>query len=1153
MIKLLRASAGSGKTFRLAKEFIVLLLTVPVAQGSPRRRLRAVPELTEPLRHILAITFTNKATNEMKQRIVEKLAALADPAEKSPDYLKDLMAIAGAGEEQVRQAAGVALRVMLNNYSDFQISTIDSFFQSVLRTFTYEANISDSYSVELDSDYVAKVGVDSTLTNLDSHADAEALYWLRRLMEEHLDAGKTGWNVFQKSTSSSSVYGTISSFTKKLESEQYKRHKHEIENYWRDTPSFREVYEGIERTIESALLPAWDNLREAASRAMAAFDAKMCDARLYPGRIDKILAMTPSGPLPFACAKELDKAADMRSSGEMPWFLKATARPKKGAPSAEAEALNAALSGFYLALLEYSEAYAASGAREWNIYRQTLVYFSLMQKAREASADYLLENNVIELAETNTLLAKVIGDDETPFIYERLGTRIDNYLIDEFQDTSRMQWENLVPLLRESESRASDNLIIGDAKQSIYRFRNADPSLITTEVGNEFDVRDAAESLADNTNWRSRPGIVRFNNSFFYTLARRVDALRMEKEYSVARRRTLVADLYSNIVQPHRPLSPDEDPQEGYIEMRFPPLPDEAEGETPASHYDELPLLIADMMERGYQQGEIAVLGETKKQLSAVIDAILRYNETRPEGARPINFVSEESLRIGDSEGVRRVLSALRMIARGREISEDAEAAREREDDRPLRRFDIQDIACAFNFLSLNDGAPDTPEESARRLEEFLRNPDTASGVDDFIRTIHSAALPSLVEAIIANYARPGEADGQAPYLAAFQDVVLDYCTSNPADPASFLSWWDRKGSELTISSPEGADAVGIMTIHKSKGLQFRCVIIPDAGITLVPSSLDEWMWVRPSDASPAFAALPPYIPVRTVGELDGTAHAEELVNAVESAITDKMNVAYVGFTRAVDELYIFAPRKKREIGKTLGSLLRDVCADMERVCEGAAEEERAWLADASTICDFSSEERITFGSRLERARPRKAEMTRKDVRQLDRYFVHHDPETLKFTEAEVYSGDADDPDPRSRGNLLHEMLSLVETPAQLPAAARRLRIAGKITAEQQEEFAAFLGERVAQGEPAEWFRPGLRVINERAILQRGSAQYRPDRIVAHATGAACVIDYKFGAPHRRHHRQVEAYCAMLAETGLFTSVSGKLWYVTEGLVETVV
>lgn len=1167
MLRLLRASAGSGKTYRLTYEFIKLLLTIPVEEGASRRRLRDAAELTDPLGHILAITFTNKATNEMKERIVGKLSELADPAVSNPDYLGDLAALTGSPAADVRRAAGIALRQLLNNYSDFQVSTIDSFFQSVLRTFTYETNVSEGYNVELDSEYVAKVGVDTTLTNVNTRVDAETNYWLRRLMTERLGSGRSGWNIFQKSTSSSSLYTEIMAKTKKLESEQYKRHRHEIDGYWKNVPSFREVYEKVEREMtalvaeeHSAMLRALSDVTDAIAASGCGI-ADILDKRLYPGRFDKIRATAPLDPIPFSYSGEEKK---IRESAD-PWLLKGK-RPKN-APEA-LEAVNGAMKRLFEAVCAYAAKLTAGGIPEWIIYRRTLVYFSLMQKVREASAEYLLENNTIELAETNTLLGKVIGDDEAPFIYERLGTRIDNYLIDEFQDTSRMQWENLVPLLRESESRSGENLIIGDAKQSIYRFRNADPTLISSEVAEEFPVLPGGNTLKDNTNYRSRPGIVRFNNSFFYTLARAVDRLRAGQPMAALRDPDLVTGLYSNIVQPYV-MKDSGSADEGYVEIRFPVRPSKRghasesdDGATAdADWYAEFPRLVADLMRRGYKQKEIAVLGATNPQLAKVISEFLNYNRNLPEGETAINFISEESLRVADSEAVKRVLAALRMIARGREIADRRDEVGE---TRTLRDIDINDIACAFNFLSIN-AADDFADEDAfaLRMEEFVKNPDVASGVDSFLETIHSAALPSLVEAIIARYVNPDEADGQAPYLAAFQDIVLDYCAGNPSDPASFLNWWDRKGNALTINSPQGTDAVNVMTIHKSKGLQFRCVIIPDAGLKILPKSLNEWLWLRPSQASPHFASLPPFIPVETVPELEFTSHAAEYARTFDSAITDKMNVAYVGFTRAVDELYIFAPVSAAEAEKEaaypdspggqalLSQLIAPVCREMAEVCAGAGEDERKYLVDGETPVVDSYPERITFGERLPHARAKAGDeggdgspLSATESRAIDRYFIFHDPDKLLFREAEGYHGNDEDPDPRSRGNLLHEMLSLVDTPDSLPDAARRMRIAGRITRTQEREFAAYLAGKLREPAVSGWFADDVEVFNERSILLKGTGVRRPDRVVVTPEGDALVIDYKFGEEHRRHHRQVGAYVGLLRATGSFRSVRGYLWYV---------
>lgn len=1187
MLKLLRASAGSGKTYRLTLEYITMLLTIPETPGGTKRRLRRATELFDACNHILAITFTNKATNEMKARIVNELADLADP-EAEAEYLKAICELTGSDDERVRFAAYIALRYLLNNYSEFQVSTIDSFFQTILRTFAYETSVPDTYSVELDSKYVTRVGVDTTLSNYNTNTDKEANYWLEHLSDLELNSGSRGWNIFEKSGSKESIYSSILSSTKELQSEAFKRHLHEIDAYWASIGSFREIYENIEEKITGRLTTLLERMKEASRsvrRAVeeAGFDINEIMSNV--GRLDKALTATPYSPLPFKYEPDRKKILKALETGEEPMFVKV----KKKDFTPEHGVVNQAIIDFYRAAMDY-EAYASSPeAREWGLYRKKLVYFSLMMTVRNNATKFLKQNDVIELAETNTLLQKVIGDDDAPFIYERLGTRIDHYLIDEFQDTSRMQWENLVPLMRESESRSESSLIIGDAKQSIYRFRNADPSLITHEVAEEFPILPGGNTLKDNTNYRTRPGIVRFNNSFFYTLARLVDEVRVRNLSGSHAAPQLVTNLYGNVIQPSG-LTDNLTPDEGYVEIRFPavktddPLNGEVyiEGaeEDKSAYYKEIPLLVADMLRRGYKQREIAVLAPKNDQLQLVINEFLAYNEARPQGDPAINFVSEESLKISDSEAVKKVVAALRMITRGHEIEQELKEMEERDREkksrseydelRRLRKVEINDLACSFNFMMAKaDRADEGSESYTRLIEKFLETPDFTSDVDDFLNSLYSAALPSMVEAIITRYIAPTDGDGQAPYLAAFQDAVMDYCTNYSADPASFLNWWEQKGSSLSISSPEGADAVSVMTIHKSKGLEFRCVVIPNTEFTLLKQNMSEWLWVRPSASSPLFAALPPYIPVEAQTELEGTSHAAEYVAAREANTTDRMNMGYVGLTRAVDEMYIYCQAKASDAETPVGrrgdfkfsDFIAPVCHRMLETCSEATDEEKEYLFVDDRVMNFDDPNVFRFGTKPERAHekkisgPRTEEEKKKAKRKeadaklvsykkCDYYFCRHDPERLKFRESETLTRDVDDPDPRSRGNMMHEMLSYVRTPEQLPAAGYHMKVQGKISAEQQAEYVAYLEEKLRHPRVASWFADGLEVFNERAILSASNIK-RPDRVIVDKEGNALVIDYKFGAERPEHRKQVNRYIDMLKKSGRFTSVRGVLWYVT--------
>ncbi|MDE7160169.1 MAG: UvrD-helicase domain-containing protein [Muribaculaceae bacterium] len=1142
MLTLQRASAGSGKTYTLAKKFLWFLLTVK-PEGK-KRRLRSGRELADAASHILAVTFTNKATNEMKQRIVDKLAALAGACapDRDPlraDYMKEFCETLGVTPQQVSEAASAALNALLNDYGDFHVSTIDSFFQTVLRTFAYETELNDAYAVEIDSKYVARMGMDAMLDEIDGpEPTEETAYWIEFIMSRAVEAGKN-WNVFQRRQAAGSIYRQLVSVVERMEKEDFKIKRAALDAWFDAHPDFRRVYADLEQRFETPVREAHARMQEAARSVARLFPEHGADItvhahRYLAGHVSKTLAVAWDGPQGGAYDF---KPIDITKSSLLK--VKKTEYPHlKGSPLEES--LLREVGSMYEARQRWMDLLTQGDTGLWIIYRRTLPYLGLLRSVRRHIREFLEDNNTVELGETNSLLRRIIGPDDTPFVYERLGTRLNHFLIDEFQDTSRLQWENLYPLLAESEARGHDNLIIGDAKQSIYRFRNADPSLITSVVPEAFPGHEAAGmSAADNTNWRSALRIVRFNNYFFRHLA---DGLDEE-----------MGALYANTVQLSRHREP-----RGYVEINL--FSDKGDDNEIPPHFHDMGPLVADMRRRGYRQRDIAFLVATHGHEQQIMDALMDYNDNLPAGEPPVDFISEQSLTLGASEAVRLVISALETVCEG--TRPEIRTGKER---RKRGVADWQRIRCSFNFFAMRH--PDLPP--ARQLELFLESPGSADPLSDMLSSMQAVALPALVEAIVENFVPAPLRDADTPYLAALQDAVADYCQAWPADIASFLDWWERKGRHSAISFPEETDAVRVMTIHKSKGLEFKCVVVPYAKQRFTPLAREtEWTWVAPAFSEESGLRggspqdpVPPYLPVDTDTSLEGTPHADSLARYRYLYRMDKLNSVYVAFTRAVDELYVFAPvnldRKTGEVkdDDSTGSWLHTLCSQVDQLTAGPEEE----MPAAGEMVSDSKGLRFTYGSRADMGAARSDSPASGGQRELIReYFVNSGQSFLTYTESDTpaASGEEDE-DPRSEGNLLHAAMAEIRTAADIPRAVRRLHVQGLLSYRRMEEMMRFLQEALTSVEPYGWFtlpgEGGWSVANERPVISARSGDSRPDRLLISPDGRhAIVIDYKFGEVHtdNRYRRQVRRYMDVLMRTGRFASVRGCLWYVRAGTVE---
>ncbi len=1204
MLNLQRASAGSGKTFTLAKKFIWYLITIK----DPEKgfRLRKEPEILDGISRILAITFTNKATAEMKQRIIDKLASLAKSETlpltpqllKDTDYLEEFSNQLNVSHKEIARVSKFALSAILNQYSDFNVSTIDSFFQTVLRTFAYESNLNDTYQVEIDSDYIATAAIDATLDEVNTALNPESVsaFWLNLLMNDSSEKKGSVWNVFQKNTSDETIYSKLRNSLTKMENEEFKEKRGELDRYLateKGPGRLVDAYKQIRTDIEIALTSAFDAMQQEANKFKLLLKQYGLDAKEHcKQHVDSHLTKIERFKYNDSTSKNWFKPVDLSNGKSI---------LKKGMKCEAETLLTENAREMYAAYENWTSLFESEKLKIWKIYSSTLPYLGLLLEARNKITAFLDTNNLIQLGETNSMLNRIIGDSDTPFIYERLGTSLNHYLIDEFQDTSRMQWENLRKLLKESDSRNEENLIIGDAKQSIYRFRNADPSLITSIVPKEFAgrVKERGMEKEENTNWRSNRRIVEFNNYFFRTLAHRVSQFQSEmyQEAGIDPKDDMECidfkNLYSNVVQ-----YPNKQDDNGYVEIRFFDKPaidksenneDEEKDKEQDRALDDLGPLISSLIERGYRQKDIAMLIDTKKLGKEVINTIVEYNSTLPPEATKIEFISEDSLLISSSEGVGIIINTLQKIADGTSSDrpQKHEAENETSEDRKIK---WNDIKSDYAFFALQH-----PELSpAQQISEFIKTGKSVDVIKIMLDEMQAVTLPSLVEAIVKNFVSEDMRRSQAVYIAGFQDLVLDYCERYPADIASFLDWWKSRGSFLSISSPEDTDAVRVMTIHKSKGLEFKCVILPFEAKDIKPyHKKKEWRWVTPSPLYSDYD-LPNWIPVETTKDMLGTEYADIYRKYCDMYMMDRLNSLYVAFTRAKCELYIFTKKtdenNKRTSKTTSAWLLRDICSNIEPHPEDGADlippELMQYEEDGSVI---------TFGVKIdpkpeeEEAVPKQKDedISLNEERVVEEYGVTYCPTILHTVENEPVSNElsaasdlletelqdsatiapeAADNDPRSDGNLLHAIMEKIKTADDLHRSILGLKMHGIITSQQAVEWEPMLENAIRHENVREWFDGKWRIMNERNIFvnpknttdgkdtKKTIRNRRPDRVMISADNKkAVIVDYKFGeTPEdehtdpllKRYFRQIKDYGFWLEKATGIRDISSYIWYV---------
>lgn len=1186
MLTLQRASAGSGKTYTLTKKFIRLLISIS-KDGEPPR-LRTDAELRDSVSHILAITFTNKATAEMTDRILSRLDELAyhaDPAHpEKTTYLKEFMDEFDATTEEISHACGIILNQILYSFSDFNVRTIDTFFQSVLRTFAYESDLPDNYEVVIDNKFVTRLAVSSMLDAYNDHTLSEEVrYFLTEYIKEEMKTSEMSyWNVFSKKerrgTFSKNLFTKLCKIGESLDDESAKEAHNLLKNYLADHGSLLKNRDLVDDFFFGEQARRFARMRAAAVNLLEAYETAISAALPEEDWIDYI-----PGKSIFVNTLQ-NKIIDPSADPDKPFSHTVKERDFKGLFGRATKRLLEALDPYFKkcksAFAEFDETYTAWASTFntdlflWKKFRTGFPNLAILNELGNRIDNLMLNNGTLQLSSTNRLLSRIIDGDDVPFIYERYGTRLNHFLIDEFQDTSLLQWENILPLLNESNSRQNENLIIGDAKQSIYRFRGADPTLITERVPEAFSDRDErGNSIEDNSNYRSERRIVEFNNFIFRGVSKSLqDGIDL---------------LYANTVQ-----LPANRADRGYVEtifidkrIRMAGEEEEASGKKiPSVIGRELGKMIADMHARGYLWKEIAILVISNQAAAEAIEYLIGYNHSLPEGAKKIEFVSEEALTLSASEAVRSVIGCLRMIQNGLE----GKLTPDEDEDNPQNtrhndRISWSDIAGHFRYYSIRNA--DLPLQE--RIERFLDGDFEGDVIDQIISGMQAVTLPSLVEALTEAFVPHSLREEDAVFLAAFQDAVLDYCEIYPADIGSMLRWWDRKGSQSCITSPEGTDAVSIMTIHKSKGLEFECVILPEFDLSFDKSKFSEWIEV-PEDF-PHAELIPKMIQLdvksKTATDIkikklgwEDTDFAHLLKSGNHFETIDTLNKGYVAMTRPISELYIFSNLpggKDKQLNTLMNNLLCDpqqhidsfVDDDPEMMINPGLLAQKHYIWEQKYFVELpeDSEESadkicFTYGSKPSAIYPsvekrRKSKVSLAEQRDLTDYFVNSDRPLLQYREENaprfVVAGDEDRLDPRSEGSLLHAVLEHVEKEADLPKAFERLRIRGALTQNEIPEYFEKLSHALESVRDRRWFDGTYRVLAERPILKKGELMHRPDRVMLDREGNAIVVDYKFGSSkdNGEHLKQVSNYMRRLSRALNGAKVTGYLWYINEGKV----
>lgn len=1076
-----KASAGSGKTFTLSVEYIKLLIKDP-----------------QSYRSTLAVTFTNKATEEMKLRILSQLYGIWKLLPDSKSYIDKIKEDLDVTEEYMSERAGIALHNIVHNYSYFRIETIDSFFQSVLRNLARELDLTANLRIELNDYQIERNAVDELINSLDENS--ELLTWIMEYIRENMDDDKD-WNVI----------GNIKRFGENIFREYYKTNSKKLNE--------RLLEEGFFKQYTSKLR----QMRNEAEVEMQNEAAQFFDALNHNGIEINDLNNGKNGPAGYfikikkgiynntIVTKRLQKVLDEGS--ESSWVKQKSSKETQGIVR---ELANSTLTP----LVHHTEDVRQ---KNWYIYgsavltlrhlNQLRLLNSIENKVRMMN----VEQNRFLLSDTHTLLHSLIRDTDSPFIFEKIGNYLENIMIDEFQDTSTVQWQNFKVLLEEcmSHGEQQGNLIVGDVKQSIYRWRSGDWRMLNN-IEREFPYLNSMLNVCSlDTNFRSSRRVITFNNAFFKRAS--------ELEYADQKSSTLdtsspeqLKKAYSDVAQ----KVPSFRDNHGYVSINL--LPNEDYRQQALQKTAEAVSLLLDS---GANYSDIAILVRSNDIIQLIAEF---FANELPD----VKIVSDEAFRLDSSVSVNIIVNAMLWLTHPDNILAKAY------------------IAKAYQTYVL--------EKSEQETNKLLA---TAEGIDSALPCALIDKRDDLLTMPIFELAEQiytlfniGNIKGEDAYLYAFYDALTDFIANNTADIDSFVEEWNDSIAEKTIQA-SAIDGIRIITIHQSKGLEFEHVVIPFCDWTLEKGNT---IWCTPQ-VEP-YNELP-LIPVDfSASQMKGTIYEfdyneEHLQNCV-----DNLNLLYVAFTRAASSLFVIA---QRGTPSSRSYIVEQAITDIK--LEGSSLDGDPSDKKAELLFSYGELEIVETKAKKKSDNIFTPEVENMNV---DMATFSNKVEFKQSNKSRDFVADDDentDDDDRKQlsyiktGKILHYLFSTINTTDDIDTSLAQLEMDGLIeeSGTNIKRLRDMLHKRFSNRQVADWFSSRWTLFNECTILDYDAAtdtvrEHRPDRVMKdEKTGEVVIVDFKFGSPRPEYVEQVNRYKALTQNMG-YPNVKGYLWFVYSNRIEEV-
>lgn len=1012
------ASAGSGKTFTLVKEYLKILLT---------------SSNIYKYQQILAVTFTNKAASEMKERIIESLHAFSNKREIS--ILQAICAETALTKKEVFNKSKAILNAILQNYAAFNITTIDSFTHKLIRTFAYDLKLPLTFDVEMDAETLLNEAVDVVISKIGENKSLTEL--LIKYAIEKLDDDKA-WDISNE----------LKEFAKLILNENYAK------NLKNNSKIPLEAYKELKENLQNEVKQLEKQLKEIGKTGLTLITNENLANEFYYNQL----------PNHFKTLDEQPKKAQFFDQNTLKRNIENQTFYSKSKPIGVKNAIDALLPTLINLYNQSEKIYQQVTLNSFII--KSLIPLAVLKHIYTSLQEIKEENNILLNAEFNEIISNTIKNEPAPFIYERIGEKFRYYFIDEMQDTSTLQWQNIIPLVQHAISsenefgEAGKLLLVGDAKQSIYRWRGGKAEQFIDLSSNYINDPFLGQKTLSNleTNYRSYSEIVNFNNQFF----KHISSFLTNKTYSLLYENDNNQKINTKIG--------------GYVQISFVEKEANDEEDTQLAYPNKV-LEIITNLEQSFQKNDICVLVRTKKQ-GVMVASYLSDNN--------IEIISSETLLINNSTKVQFILNVLKTI------------------QHPYNKeFKVKMLYFLHRFLKVDEPIHTFVTNGIylhqQQFFEYLKQYAIFFNLCEFIQM----PFYESIEYIIRIFQVTKQSDS---YLQFFLDEVLQFQQKKEMTIQGFLEYWELKKDKLSIVAPEAKNAVRIMTIHKAKGLEFPVVIFPydlDIYKQIKPKT---WYHYQQSDIL-SNVLIDYSKKLNYIGEQGINLYNQQR----EELELDNFNILYVALTRAVEQLYIITEKKvskdnNENLNYTSGFFINYL------------KKQKLWNQQQSDY-SFGSSQKI-----LKTVQSKSATIFQKQF--ISNSWKNHQISIV--ANSSILWGSNQEKS-ISYGNLIHEILSKVTTANDIHDVLTAYVFKGIISNEEEKQLNAILNNIVSHPQLTTYFNQNNQVYLEQEIVTNDKNIIIPDRIVV-ANHKTTIIDYKTGNPNKKYHQQLHNYAQVLEQ-----------------------